>query len=54
MADQLEKLASLRDRGILTEAEFLEQKSALLKQGAGDRPSPATPRDESWWTSSKA
>jgi hypothetical protein len=28
--DQLEKLADLRDRGILTEAEFLDQKAKIL------------------------
>ncbi len=30
VADELEKLASLRDRGVLTEAEFQAQKAALL------------------------
>jgi hypothetical protein len=29
-ADQLEKLASLRDQGILTEEEFAAQKARLL------------------------
>lgn len=30
IADELTKLASLRDKGVLTEAEFQAQKSALL------------------------
>ena len=29
-ADELTKLADLRDRGVLTDAEFAEQKAALL------------------------
>ena len=30
IADEVEKLAALRDRGVLTEAEFQSQKTALL------------------------
>ncbi|MGR3914872.1 MAG: SHOCT domain-containing protein [Gammaproteobacteria bacterium] len=33
LADQLEKLGDLRDRGILTEAEFASQKAKLLASG---------------------
>ncbi len=29
-ADQLEKLANLRDRGVITEAEFAQQKARIL------------------------
>lgn len=32
LADELVKLADLRDRGVLTEAEFAEQKATLLKR----------------------
>lgn len=32
VADELEKLASLRDRGVLTEAEFQAQKTTLLSK----------------------
>ena len=32
LADQLEKLADLRDRGILTEAEFQAQKAKILSE----------------------
>jgi len=31
LADQLTKLAALRDQGILTEAEFARQKAKLLQ-----------------------
>ena len=30
VADQLQKLADLRDRGVLTESEFQQQKAKLL------------------------
>jgi hypothetical protein len=30
VADELEKLVSLRDRGVISEAEFQAQKSRLL------------------------
>jgi hypothetical protein len=33
IADELEKLAALRDRGVLTQAEFEAQKAALLQRG---------------------
>jgi putative oligomerization/nucleic acid binding protein len=32
-ADEIEKLASLRDRGILTDAELAAQKSKVLGSG---------------------
>ena len=34
-ADELEKLASLRDRGVITPAEFDQEKANLLRQGTG-------------------
>jgi len=39
MADELAKLADLRDRGVLTDSEFEIQKGALL----ADRPGPVKP-----------
>ena len=36
IADELVKLAELRDRGILTEDEFISQKKALLKHSRGE------------------
>ena len=39
MADELAKLADLRDRGVLTDSEFENEKQALL----ADRPGPAKP-----------
>ena len=48
VADELTRLADLRDRGVLTDEEFAEQKSRLLgsgaaSQGAGPSMGPATP-----------
>jgi ABC-type multidrug transport system fused ATPase/permease subunit len=34
-ADELEKLASLRDRGVITPAEFDQEKANVLRQGSG-------------------
>ena len=34
-ADELEKLASLRDRGVITPAEFDQEKANVLAQGPG-------------------
>ena len=39
MADELAKLADLRDRGVLTDSEFENEKQALL----ADRPGPVKP-----------
>lgn len=36
LADELEKLADLRDRGVLTDDEFAARKRAILGQPAGD------------------
>jgi hypothetical protein len=33
-ADELAKLAALRDQGVITEAEFAQQKAKILGQGA--------------------
>jgi len=35
VSNELEKLAALKSKGILTEAEFTEQKAVLLKRAAG-------------------
>ena len=42
MADEIRKLAELRDAGQITEAEFLEAKSRLLSAG-GATASPVSP-----------
>ncbi len=42
IADEIRKLAELRDAGQITEAEFLEAKSRLLSAG-GATPSPVSP-----------
>jgi hypothetical protein len=41
VGDELTRLADLRDRGVLTEDEFAEQKARLLGKPAGAGPSPA-------------
>jgi Short C-terminal domain/Phospholipase_D-nuclease N-terminal len=42
VGDELGKLAALRDSGVLTDAEFAQQKARLLG-GGGSAPTPATP-----------
>lgn len=45
--NELEKLASLRDRGVLTEQEFQIQKAKILGTPSYAQPPPATPRFQS-------
>jgi cytochrome c-type biogenesis protein CcmH/NrfG len=42
VADELQKLAALRDAGVLTEAEFQEQKARVMSGQAGARAPGAT------------
>jgi hypothetical protein len=35
MTTELQRLADLRDRGVLTEQEFQEQKARILRGGSG-------------------
>ena len=49
VADELEKLANLQDKGVLTPAEFTEQKARLLGNSTGAKPTAPNESPSSIW-----